>query len=40
MENKGPASKSLQLPTSIALLTQVTVNRVSLLGEEERWFLR
>lgn len=37
-ENKRPASKSLQLPTSITLLTQVIVNRVGLLGEEEWWF--
>lgn len=34
-ENRRPASKSLQLPTSITLLTQVIVNRVGLLGEEE-----
>lgn len=34
-ENKRPLSKSLQLPDPITLLTQVIVNRVGLLGEEE-----
>lgn len=34
-ENKRPLSPSLQLPAPITLLTQVIVNRVGLLGEEE-----